>query len=81
MLAVLGDGLGSDINNWMESAIAARMIKTKGEFNGFLKHIDRLFLNPLPFRKGKIHLQAGYFPRLDDDTIKRLTIEEHIVEF
>lgn len=77
MLAVLGDGLGSEINNWMEAAIAARLIKTKGEFNGFLKHIDRLFLNPLSFSKGKIHLKAGYTPELNADAIDRLTIAKH----
>ena len=81
MLAVLGDGLGSEINNWMEASIAARLIRTKGEFNGFLKHIDRLFLNPMPFEHGRIQLKAGYFPRLDEDAIERLTIVKHVVEY
>lgn len=80
MLAVLGDGLGSEINNWMEAAIAARLIRTKGEFNGFLKHIDRLFLNPMPFDKGKIQLPAGYFPKLDEGAIERLTVAREVVE-
>ena len=81
MLAVLGDGLGSEINNWMEAAIAARLIRTKGEFNGFLKHKDKLFRNPLPFSQGKIRLQAGYRPTLDQEAIERLTVEKHIVEY
>lgn len=81
MLAVLGDGLGSEINNWMEAAVAARLIRTKGEFNGFLKHKDKLFQNPLPFSQGKIRLQAGYTPTLDQEAIERLTIEKHIIEY
>src|SRR5690606_4506917 len=81
MLAVLGDGLGSEINNWMEAAIAARLIRTKGEFNGFLKHIDRLFLNSLSCQNGKIHLTAGYFPQLDEEALDRLTIEKYDIEY
>lgn len=81
MLAVLGDGLGSEINNWMEATVAARLIKTKGEFNGFLKHKDKLFRDPLPFNHGKIHLKTGFTPALDDEAIERLTVEKHIIEY
>lgn len=81
MLAVLGDGLGSEINNWMEAAVAARLIRTKGEFNGFLKHVDRLFLNSLSCQNGKIHLTAGYFPQLDEEALDRLTIEKYDIEY
>ncbi|ETF04667.1 hypothetical protein W822_01845 [Advenella kashmirensis W13003] len=81
MLAVLGDGLGSEINNWMEAAVAARLIRTKGEFNGFLKHVDRLFLNSLSCQKGKIHLKAGYFPQLDKEAVDRLTIDKYDIEY
>jgi len=81
MLAVLGDGLGSEINNWMEAAIAARLIRTKGEFNGFLKHKDRLFRNPLAFGRGRITLQAGYFPVLDEAAIERLTVDAYAIEY
>ena len=81
MLAVLGDGLGSEINNWMEAAIAARLIRTKGEFNGFLKHKDRLFRNPLSFGRGRITLQAGYFPVLDEAAIERLTVDAYAIEY
>ncbi len=81
MLAVLGDGLGSEINNWMEASVAARLIKTKGEFNGFLKHIDKLFENPLPFANGRITLEKGYVPILDTDAIERVTVEKKIIEY
>ncbi|PLC55303.1 hypothetical protein CR155_03620 [Pollutimonas nitritireducens] len=81
MLAVLGDGLGSEINNWMEAAVAARLIKTKGEFNGFLKHKDKLFCNPLPFSRGRIQLKAGFRPTLDEEAIDRLTVAKHVIEY
>ncbi|TCT03727.1 L-alanine-DL-glutamate epimerase-like enolase superfamily enzyme [Paralcaligenes ureilyticus] len=81
MLAVLGDGLGSEINNWMEASVAARLIKTKGEFNGFLKHIDKLFKNPLPFANGRITLEKGYVPILDADVIERITVEKKVIEY
>ncbi|TAM23564.1 MAG: hypothetical protein EPN62_09005 [Candidimonas sp.] len=81
MLAVLGDGLGSEINNWMEASVAARLIKTKGEFNGFLKHIDKLFENPLSFANGRITLEKGYVPILDTDAIERVTVEKKIIEY
>lgn len=81
MLAVLGDGLGSEINNWMEACVAARLVKTKGEFNGFLKHKDRLFKNPLPFANGRITLEKNYFPTLDEDVIERVTVEKKIIDY
>jgi L-alanine-DL-glutamate epimerase-like enolase superfamily enzyme len=81
MLAVLGDGLGSEINNWMEASIASRLIKTKGEYNGFLKHIDKLFKNPLPFSNGRIVLEKGYVPVLDMDAIERVTTEQRTIDY
>ncbi len=81
MQAVLGDGLGSEINNWMEAAVASKLIRTRGEFNGFLKHKDRLLLNPLPFDHGSIKLAAGYVPQLDRESIERLTTEVRVFEY
>ncbi|MHA3904964.1 enolase C-terminal domain-like protein [Castellaniella sp. WN] len=81
MRAILGDGLGSEINNWMEAAVASRLIRTRGEFNGFLKHRDRLLLNPLPFDRGSVKLEAGYMPRLDRKNIERLTTEIRVFEY
>ena len=34
---VLGDGLGTEINCWMEARIAKNLIDNAGEYNGFLK--------------------------------------------
>lgn len=75
MRAVLGDGLGSEIHNWMEACVARTTIDNAGEFNGFLKHPDKLFRNPLGFEHGAIVMAAGYRPELDRAAIDRLTTE------
>ncbi|MBD3764777.1 MAG: hypothetical protein IE927_08605 [Rhodobacterales bacterium] len=75
MQAVLGDGLGSELHNWMEACLASRFIRNAGEFNGFLKTRDRLFANPMTFADGAIHLPAGYRPQPDPQRIDRATAE------
>ena len=53
---VLGDGLGTEINCWMEARIAKNLIDNAGEYNGFLK-IDpkaRILSNPLKFKNLEI---------------------------
>src|SRR3546814_10924187 len=37
MEAVLGDGLGSEIHNWLEACVARTTIRNAGEFKGYLK--------------------------------------------
>jgi L-alanine-DL-glutamate epimerase-like enolase superfamily enzyme len=75
MRPVLGDGLGSEIHNWMEACVARTTIDNAGEFNGFLKHPDKLFRQPLGFERGAIVMPAGYRPELDRGAIERLTVE------
>jgi L-alanine-DL-glutamate epimerase-like enolase superfamily enzyme len=75
MEPVLGDGLGSETHAWLESCVARKTLDNAGEFNGFLKPIDRLFENPLPFANGTITLPAGYRPRLDRAALDRLTTD------
>ena len=75
MTPVLGDGLGSEIHSWLEACVAARNITNAGEFNGFLKPVERLFANPLPFSDGAITLTQDYWPELDRPTFERLTVE------
>jgi L-alanine-DL-glutamate epimerase-like enolase superfamily enzyme len=75
MRPVLGDGLGSEIHNWMEACVARTTIDNAGEFNGFLKHPDKLFRQPLGFERGAIVMPAGYRPELDSDAVDRLTVE------
>ena len=75
MEPVLGDGLGSEIQGWLEACVARTTIRGAGEFNGFLKPHDRLFRNPLPFNDGSMRLPAGYWPDLDRDALERFTTE------
>ncbi|AOB30091.1 hypothetical protein AKI39_04375 [Bordetella sp. H567] len=75
MRPVLGDGLGSEVHNWMEACVARTTIDNAGEFNGFLKHPDKLFRQPLGFERGAVVMPAGYRPELDHAAIDRLTVE------
>jgi len=75
MAPVLGDGLGSEIACWMEACVAARCIDNAGEFNGFLKPRLRLFVEPLDFRAGSLHLAAGWRPEIDRKVLARQTLE------
>ncbi|MEL6316548.1 MAG: mandelate racemase/muconate lactonizing enzyme family protein [Pseudomonadota bacterium] len=76
MGAVLGDGLGSEIQSWLEACVAAPSIRNAGEFNGFLKPVERLFSNPLPFENGAVRLRAGYWPELDRGKLEAATLEK-----
>jgi L-alanine-DL-glutamate epimerase-like enolase superfamily enzyme len=76
MEPVLGDGLGSEITSWMEACVARTRIRNAGEFNGFLKPRERLFLNPLRFEDGELILPAGFEPRLDQVRLEKLTLEK-----
>jgi L-alanine-DL-glutamate epimerase-like enolase superfamily enzyme len=73
--AVLGDGLGSEIHNWLEAAVARTTITNAGEFNGFLKPRERLLSPPLPFENGSLVLPKGYAPELDRTAVERFTVE------
>ena len=77
MEPVLGDGLGSEIQGWMEACVARKVIRNAGEFNGFLKPKDRIFVDPLKFADGAIHLASGYVPALSTAAITRLTTETY----
>jgi L-alanine-DL-glutamate epimerase-like enolase superfamily enzyme len=75
MQSVLGDGLGSEIQGWLEACVARTTIRNAGEFNGFLKPHDRLFADPLHFVDGAIEMPAGYWPSLDRGAVERFTVE------
>lgn len=74
--AVLGDGLGAEINCWMEARIADGLIDNAGEFNGFVKIRPeaRLLAEPLPFDAGEIVLPAGWWPHIDRQRLDRHTV-------
>jgi L-Ala-D/L-Glu epimerase / N-acetyl-D-glutamate racemase len=67
MTAVLGDGLGAEINCWMEAAVARRALHNTGEFNGYLKVRPeaRLLAEPLGFADGHLVVPAGWRPEVD----------------
>ena len=73
--AVLGDGLGSEIHNWLEACAGRDRIDNAGEFNGFLKQRERIMSPRLEFANGAIVMQAGYRPRPDRSQIERFTVE------
>jgi len=75
MDAVLGDGLGSEIHNWLEAAVARTTITNAGEFNGFLKPKERLLSPPLAFEAGAVAMPRGYSPKLDREAVARFTVE------
>jgi len=79
MEPVLGDGLGSEVQGWLEACVARTTIRNAGEFNGFIKSTEHLLDPPLAFAQGAIHLPQGYSPALDRSAIERFTQEK--VEF
>jgi L-alanine-DL-glutamate epimerase-like enolase superfamily enzyme len=81
MEPVLGDGLGSEIHNWLEACVARTTIRNAGEFNGFIKPHERLLAPPMPFEQGSIMLPAGYRPALDRAAIERFTTERRDFSF
>lgn len=76
MEPVLGDGLGSDVHAWLEACVARQYIRNAGEFNGYLKCIDRLLADPPPFDQGQMWLAAGAKPTLDGAAVKRLSMAQ-----
>jgi L-Ala-D/L-Glu epimerase / N-acetyl-D-glutamate racemase len=73
MEPVLGDGLGSEVQSWLEACVARSTIRNAGEFNGFLKPKDRLLDPPLPFANGAIQMPKGYRPTLDRTAVDKFT--------
>jgi len=65
--AVLGDGLGAEINCWMEARVADGLLDNAGEYNGFVKIRPeaRLLADPLPFEAGEIVVPAGWWPTMN----------------
>ena len=69
MEPVLGDGISSELQCWMEGCVAHHVIGNAGEFNGFLKPTVRLFAEPLRFESGALVLDAGFAPTIDADVL------------
>jgi len=75
MVPVLGDGVSTELCCWMEACVARSSIDNAGEFNGFLKPSDHLFVNPLRFEDGALNMEAGYTPEIDRDKLVAHTID------
>lgn len=76
MRAVLGDGLGAEVNCWMEACVADGRIDNAGEFNGYLKIRPeaRLLADPLRFEAGELVIPAGWRPRVERRRLDRRTL-------
>ena len=73
---VLGDGLGTEINCWMEARVANNLIDNAGEYNGFLK-IDpkaRILSNPLKFKNGFLLISENWKLEIDRDKLEKYSI-------
>ncbi len=72
---VVGDGVASELGNWMEACCANLTTDLAGEGNGFLKTSARLFTEPLPFENGDIILRKGFWPEIDREALAAHTRE------
>ena len=75
MDTVLGNGVASDINNWMEACVAHAHVERTGEMNGFTRLETGLLTEPLAIEQGCLVIPAGYYPTVDADILDRYTIE------
>jgi L-alanine-DL-glutamate epimerase-like enolase superfamily enzyme len=62
---VLGNGVAGEIENLGELIVAARLVETAGEMNGFLKPRSRLLRNPYEVVEGSAVVEGGYVPEVD----------------
>lgn len=70
----LGDGVATELLCWMEACVSRGYVSRAGDMNGFLKPRVRLFSNPLPFERGDLVLEPGFWPEID-----RGVLEQHSV--
>ena len=78
LVPVMGDGVATDLCCWLEASVARVTLDNAGEMNGYLKLVEPLFAEPLPFEDGAIVLEPGYRPRPDPERLERMTTaKEH----
>jgi muconate cycloisomerase len=66
---VLGNGVAGDVENLAEILLAARLVATTGEMNGFAKPTTRLLANPYAIDRGSAVVPAGHIPVLDEERV------------
>ena len=73
---VIGDGLGSEINCWMEGKIAHELLDNAGEYNGFvkIKPEAKILKNHLKFEKGFLIIEKDWYPVIDIKKLKKQTL-------
>jgi len=71
---VLGNGVASDIGCWMEAAVAAKHIRNAGEFNGFLRPVSGILVEPLRVDSAAMVLTPDFVPELDRDKIATFSV-------
>ena len=73
---VIGDGLGSELNCWMEARIASSLINNAGEYNGFvkIKSNARILLDPIQFKKGYMIIPKEWNPVIDKYKLKKYCV-------
>ena len=78
---VIGDGLGSEINCWMEAKIANGLIENAGEYNGFLKikHEARILSNSIKFQNGFFITSNNWKLEIDRDKLEKYCVNKEIV--
>ena len=74
MEPVLGNGVASDIACWMEALVAVKHIRNAGEFNGFLRPVSTILVEPLRVDSGAMVLTPNFVPELDRDAIAALSV-------
>ncbi|MGA0825199.1 MAG: mandelate racemase/muconate lactonizing enzyme family protein [Burkholderiaceae bacterium] len=72
MTPVLGNGVASDLNCWMEACVADLCIDNAGEMNGYLKQRVSPLLEPLGFSEGHLCAPLGWRPQFDRDALEAL---------
>ena len=78
---VIGDGLGSEINCWMEAKIASNLIENAGEYNGFLKIKPeaRILSNSIKFQNGFFITPNNWKPEIDRDKLEKYSINREVI--
>ncbi len=69
LIAVLGNGVATEIGCWMEACVSAKMVTTAGEMNGFLKQRRSLVSTPLRVDHGCLQLDLASPPSLDANAV------------
>ena len=78
---VIGDGLGSEINCWMEAKIASGLIENAGEYNGFLKIKPdaRILSESIKFNNGFFITPDNWNLEIDRDKLEKYSINKEVI--